>query len=159
MNRSLQFISVLRSCIAVIALMTFGNALQCFVDPSFLKNRLYTNFHDDHGLTSRIVGIWTLITAVLRFTCAIDIYNKPIFGLTILSSFAVLVHYIAEIFYYRTTDLMPATSIQIFVSGILIVGLCCCYPFLDRSKLIQTIEDIQDTNKTLLAKHRKHKTS
>ncbi|XP_033736223.1 probable ergosterol biosynthetic protein 28 [Pecten maximus] len=159
MNRSLQFISVLRTCIAVVALMTFGNALQCFVDPSFLKNRLYTNVNDDRGLTSRIVGIWTLTTAILRFSCAIDIYNKPIFGLTILSFFAGFVHYIAEIFHYRTTNLIPSSLIQIIVSGISVIGLCCGYLFLDKSKTIQTIEDIEDSKRTTFSKYMKRKSS
>ncbi|XP_060070904.1 ergosterol biosynthetic protein 28 homolog [Ylistrum balloti] len=160
-SRSLQLISVLRTCIAVVALMTFGNALQCFVDPSFLKNRLYTNAKDDRGLTSRIVGVWTLITAILRFICAIDIYNKPIFGLTLLSFFVGLVHILAEIFHYRTTDLMPSSLIQITVSGISIIGLGFGYLFLDKSKTIQTMEDIEDSKRNTYSKYTfmKQKTS
>ncbi|XP_021346983.1 probable ergosterol biosynthetic protein 28 isoform X2 [Mizuhopecten yessoensis] len=113
----------------------------------------------DRGLTSRIVGIWTLFTAILRFSCAIDIYNKPIFGLTLLSFCAGLVHLVAEVFYYRTTDLMPSSSIQILVSGVSILGLCCGYLFLDKSQTIQTIEDIEDSKRKTFSKLMKRKSS
>ncbi|KAL5008143.1 hypothetical protein ScPMuIL_013724 [Solemya velum] len=74
--------------------MSFGNTFQCFRDHSFLGSRLYTFVPEDvDPLMARLFGMWTLLSASLRLYCAISIYNKGVYNLTLLSfylRFAIL---------------------------------------------------------------------
>ncbi|XP_030414965.1 probable ergosterol biosynthetic protein 28 isoform X3 [Gopherus evgoodei] len=72
-----RFLNVLRSWLVMVSIIAMGNTLQNFRDHSFLSEKLYTGKPSlVNGLQARTFGIWTLLSSVIRCSCAIDIHNK-----------------------------------------------------------------------------------
>ncbi|XP_044870615.1 ergosterol biosynthetic protein 28 homolog isoform X2 [Mauremys mutica] len=72
-----RFLNVLRSWLVMVSIIAMGNTLQSFRDHSFLSEKLYTGKPSlVNGLQARTFGIWTLLSSVIRCSCAIDIRNK-----------------------------------------------------------------------------------
>jgi len=102
--------NVLRSLqgwVFVVGLMALGNTISCYVDHSFLASRLYTGAPDRASdLAARLFGIWTLMSALLRLSCAVLITNRALFNLTLMSFVVVILHYLSEVFVYQTGTLI-----------------------------------------------------
>ena len=54
------------------------------------------------ALQGRAFGIWTLITAAVRFQAAYNTSNKPIYQLALFTYAAASVHFVLELFWFRT---------------------------------------------------------
>ncbi|XP_076443000.1 ergosterol biosynthetic protein 28 homolog [Babylonia areolata] len=124
-----RYLWFLRVWIGFVAFMALGNTVQCFVDHSFLVSRLYTSQPEKNvtGLAARLFGVWTLLAAVLRFACAIDIHNKILYHLTFLSFFLALGHFASEVFLYKTAQLTVGVCAPLIVSSISIVLMAVGY--------------------------------
>uniref|UniRef100_A0A671Q6R2 Ergosterol biosynthesis 28 homolog n=1 Tax=Sinocyclocheilus anshuiensis TaxID=1608454 RepID=A0A671Q6R2_9TELE len=71
-----RFLNVLRSWLLMVSVIAVGNTVQSFRDHSFLSQKLYTGTPEYvNGLQARTFGIWTLLSAIIRCACAIDIQN------------------------------------------------------------------------------------
>lgn len=125
MMRSLQ------GWIFVVGLMALGNTVSCYVDHSFLKNRLYTGSPEKaNDLAARLFGLWTLMSALLRLSCAILITNRALFNLTLLSFVVAFVHFLSEAFVYKTAPITVGVLAPLIVSGVsmlwmIVVAYCC----------------------------------
>ncbi|XP_051880931.1 ergosterol biosynthetic protein 28 homolog isoform X3 [Pristis pectinata] len=72
-----RFLNVLRSWLVMVAVIAAGNTIQSFRDHSFLSEKLYTGKPAlVNGLQARTFGIWTLLSSIIRCTCAVDIQNR-----------------------------------------------------------------------------------
>lgn len=123
--------------------MAVGNTLQCFIDHSFLSTRLYTK--DAHknvtSLAARLFGTWTLLAAVLRFVCAIDINNKTVYHLTFFSFFLALGHFVSELWPYGTAYLTIGISAPLLVSSLSIIFMAVGYGFLGQETSNKTVDE------------------
>lgn len=120
----------LQGWIFVVGLMALGNTISCYVDHSFLKSRLYTGAPEKaNDLAGRLFGLWTLMSALLRLSCAILITNRALFNLTLLSFVVAFVHFLSEAFIYKTAPLTVGVLAPLIVSGVsmlwMIVAYCC----------------------------------
>ncbi|XP_046582489.1 ergosterol biosynthetic protein 28 homolog [Haliotis rubra] len=144
-SRYMKYLSI---WIGFVSLMAFGNTMQCFVDHSFLYSRLYTVSESNvNGLVARLFGIWTLISGVLRFSCAIDIYNKAVYNLTLVSFVVVFVHYVTEILIYNTVELCVGVSAPFIVSFISIAFMIHGYKYLSPARVPQNNENEELSSK------------
>jgi len=121
----------LQGWIFVVGLMAVGNTVSCFVDHSFLARHLYTGATDKtNDLAARLFGMWTLMSALLRLSCAILITNRALYNLTLLSFVLAFVHFLSEAFLYKTAPLTVGVLAPIIVSGVstlwMIVAHYCC---------------------------------
>ncbi|XP_035677117.1 probable ergosterol biosynthetic protein 28 isoform X1 [Branchiostoma floridae] len=128
MDISYIMLATLRGWLAVVAVMAFGNTLQCFRNHGFLADRLYTGTPDlVNGLQARLFGMWTLLAAIVRLYCALDITNRSLYYVTMSSFVLALGHFLLETFVYQTATLDIGVITPIIVSGVslvlMVVGL------------------------------------
>lgn len=121
----------LQGWIFVVGLMALGNTVSCYVDHSFLGSRLYTGAPEKaNDLTGRLFGIWTLVSAFLRLSCAIAITNRALFNLTLMSFVIAFVHFFSEAFIYKTAPITIGVLTPMIVSGVSTLWMIVAYYFL-----------------------------
>ncbi|KAI0237589.1 putative ergosterol biosynthetic protein 28 [Lamellibrachia satsuma] len=113
--------------------MAFGNTISCFYGHQFLADKLYTAAPNEvNGLAARLFGVWTMLSAVLRLCCAVDIHNKSIYNLTLVSFFLAFIHFVLEIYVYKTATLSVGVLAPLLVSGVSIVWMLTGYYYLNK---------------------------
>ncbi|KAK6183486.1 hypothetical protein SNE40_010961 [Patella caerulea] len=149
-----RYMRYLRVWIGFVAIMALGNTVQCFVDPQLLKSKLYTVTPSNvNGLVARLFGVWTLLSGVLRFYCAVDIYNKALYNLTYLSFYLALGHFVSEVLLFKSAGFTVGVMAPLLVSSLSILTMSIGYLYLDRRSSMDT----SDENKSLAAKLRSGK--
>jgi len=125
----------LQGWIFVVGLMALGNTVSCYVNHSFLGARLYTGAPEKmNDLAGRLFGLWTLMSALLRLSCAILITNRALFNLTLMSFVIAFVHFLSEAFVYKTAPLTIGVLTPMTVSGVSILWMVAAYCFLMTDK-------------------------
>ena len=125
----------LQGWIFVVGLMALGNTVSCFFDHSFLKSRLYTGAPEKaNDLAARLFGLWTLMSALLRLSCAILITNRALFNLTFLSFVVAFIHFLSEAFIYKTAPLTIGVLAPLIVSGVSMLWMAVAYCYLSAEK-------------------------
>jgi len=125
----------LQGWIFVVGLMALGNTVSCYVDHSFLATRLYTAAPEKaNDLAARLFGLWTLMSAFLRLSCAILITNRALFNLTLLSFVVANVHFLSEAFIYKTAPITIGVLTPMIVSGVSILWMIVAYCLLAADK-------------------------
>jgi Erg28 like protein len=145
-----NLIRSLQGWICVVGLMALGNTISCFVDHSFVANRLYTGLPEKaNDLSARLFGMWTLMSAMLRICCAFMIDNRVLYNLTFASFIIVFGHFLSEIYIFRTATLSIGVLSPLIVSGISMIWMLLCYRYLfpgrdtsDKEAFPRRVEDI-----------------
>ncbi|ESO83537.1 hypothetical protein LOTGIDRAFT_222610 [Lottia gigantea] len=152
-----RYIRYLRVWIGFVAVMALGNTVQCFVDPQLLKSKLYTVNPEANvnGLVANLFGIWTLLSAALRFYCAIDIFNIALYHLTYFSFYLALGHFVSEVLVYKTATFSVGVMAPLIVSSLSIVTMSIGYGYLTKAQ--QNVEDITDETRQLASQFRSGK--
>ena len=146
-----NLIRSLQGWVCVVGLMAFGNTVSCFVDHSFLGNRLYTGTPDKtNDLAARLFGMWTLVSALLRITCAFAIDNRALYNLTFASFVVAFGHFMSEIYVFRSATITVGVLSPLIVSGVSIIWMLVCYRYLfpardgsEKESFPKRVEDIQ----------------
>lgn len=147
-----NLIRSLQGWICVVGLMAFGNSISCFVDHSFLGTRLYTGMPEKaNDLTARLFGMWTLVSAMLRLTCAFLIDSKVLYNLTFASFVIAFGHFMSEVFIFRSSTITVGVLSPLIVSSVSIIWMLACYRCLFPNRDVTTakesfprrVEDIQ----------------
>ncbi|XP_059161798.1 ergosterol biosynthetic protein 28 homolog isoform X1 [Physella acuta] len=134
-NSTPFFVNFLRIWIAFVAVMAFGNTFQCFISSSYTYERLYTVSQNNDlavstafnttqkvsDLTARLFGTWTLLSGITRLMCALFIYNKVLYHITIMSFVLALCHFSSEVFIYKTATLTAGIIAPLIVSSVSIL--------------------------------------
>ena len=132
----------LQGWIFVVGLMALGNTISCYVDHSFLGSRLYTGAPEKaNDLAARLFGAWTLVSALLRLSCAILIKNRALFNLTLLSFIIAFVHFLSEAFIYKTAPLTIGVITPMIVSGVSTLWMLIAYWFLSADKRSDAVKE------------------
>ncbi|XP_004681734.1 PREDICTED: probable ergosterol biosynthetic protein 28 [Condylura cristata] len=131
-----RFLNVLRSWLFMVSIITLGNSLQCFRDHAFLYEKLYTGKPDlVNGLHARTFGIWTLLSSVVRFLCATDIRNKPLYHITLWTFLLALGHFLSELFIYRTATLTIGVLAPLIVASFSILAMLAGFSYLEEESV------------------------
>jgi Erg28 like protein len=146
-----NLIRSLQGWICVVGLMALGNTISCFVDHSFLGNRLYTAVPlKANDLTARLFGMWTLVSAILRITCAFSIDNRTLYNVTFASFVLAFGHFMSEVFVFRSATLTVGVLSPLIVSSISMVWMLVCYrqlfpnrDYSEKEAFPKRVEDIQ----------------
>ncbi|XP_023958092.1 ergosterol biosynthetic protein 28 homolog isoform X2 [Chrysemys picta bellii] len=127
-----RFLNVLRSWLVMVSIIAMGNTLQSFRDHSFLSEKLYTGTPTlVNGLQARTFGIWTLLSSVIRCSCAIDIRNKTLYHITLLTFLIALAHFLSEVFVYGTAAPTIGVLAPLMVASFSILGMLIGLQYLD----------------------------
>ncbi|XP_075703994.1 ergosterol biosynthetic protein 28 homolog [Rhinoderma darwinii] len=127
-----RYLAVLRSWLMVVAIIAAGNTLQSFRDHSFLSDKLYTGKPQHvNGLQARTFGVWTLLSSVIRCTCAIDIQNKTLYHITLWTFIMALAHFLSEVWVYHTAHVTIGIMAPLMVASFSILGMLIGFQFLE----------------------------
>ncbi|XP_058018391.1 ergosterol biosynthetic protein 28 homolog isoform X1 [Ahaetulla prasina] len=127
-----RFLNVLRSWLVMVSIIAMGNTVQSFRDHSFLSEKLYTGKPGlVNGLQARTFGIWTLLSSVIRCYCAIDIRNKTLYNITLLTFFIALGHFLSEVFIYGTAAATIGVLAPLMVASFSILGMLIGLQYLE----------------------------
>ncbi|XP_005089650.1 ergosterol biosynthetic protein 28 homolog [Aplysia californica] len=132
MTGTLKFVNILRIWIGFVAVMAIGNTVQCFISNTYLYDRLYTiNKNNVSGLTARLFGVWTLLAGGLRLLCALHIENRVLYHTTLFSFFLAQLHFLSEVFVYKTAAFTAGIIAPVIVSSVSILLMLIGYWFVE----------------------------
>lgn len=115
---------MLRGWLALIAVVAMCNTVQSFRDHSFLSDKLYSGSPElVNHLQARIFGIWTLLSSVIRASCAFDIHNSTLYYLTLGTFVLALGHFLSEALIYQTAPLIGGVIAPLVVASISILAM------------------------------------
>ncbi|XP_077179398.1 ergosterol biosynthetic protein 28 homolog isoform X2 [Paroedura picta] len=97
-------------------------------DTSFAKDAIIQAVN---GLQARTFGIWTLLSSVIRCYCAIDIRNKTLYNITLLTFFIALGHFLSEVFIYGTAAATIGVLAPLMVASFSILGMLIGLQYLE----------------------------
>ncbi|XP_060684609.1 ergosterol biosynthetic protein 28 homolog [Hemiscyllium ocellatum] len=127
-----RFLNLLRSWLLMVAIVAAGNTIQSFWDHSFLSDKLYTgNPTLVNGLQARTFGIWTLLSSIIRCTCAVDIHNKTLYHITLWTFILAFGHFVSESFIYHTAPMTKAVIAPLLVASFSILGMLVGFQYLE----------------------------
>lgn len=122
----------LQGWIGLVGFIALGNTVSCFTGHLFLSDLIYTESPSEAtALAARLFGIWTLLSGLLRIGCASCIKDRAIYNLTFLSFVLALLHFLLEVFVYKTAVVTTYGVISpLIVSSVSIVWMAIGYSYL-----------------------------
>ncbi|KAG9481696.1 hypothetical protein GDO78_010762, partial [Eleutherodactylus coqui] len=84
-----------------------------------------------NGLQARTFGIWTLLSSVIRCSCAIDIQNKTLYHITLWTFIMALLHFLSEVWVYHTAQMTIGILAPLMVASFSILGMLIGYQYLE----------------------------
>ncbi|KAI0749577.1 Erg28-like protein [Daedaleopsis nitida] len=111
----------------IVATTALLNTVSNMTSLTFSR-RLYNDAYVN-PLQARTFGIWTLMSATVRFYAAYNIHNKQVYDLALFSYLFALVHFGLEIFVFRSVKKqMPVVS-PVIVSTSSLIWMFLQYNF------------------------------
>ena len=135
-------IRTLQGWVCMVGVINLGNTLNCFIDHSFLASKVYLMKPEKvNDLTARLYGLWTLMNAFLKITCALCIYNKAVYNLTMTSFILALIHFFAETFLYETSTFSIGLVTPTLITLLSIIFMGIGYMYLNERSSSSEFED------------------
>ena len=132
----------------MVGVINLGNTLNCYIDHSFLASKVYLLKPEKiNDLSARLYGLWTLMGAFLRISCAVCIYNKAVYNLTIVSFFITLIHFFTETVLYETSSFSIGLVTPILITMLSILFMIIGYFYLNEKKSNNEFEDVPKMKK------------
>ena len=132
----------------MVGVINLGNTLNCYIDHSFLASKVYLLKPEKiNDLSARLYGLWTLMGAFLRIACAVCIYNKAVYNLTIVSFFITLIHFFTETVLYETSSFSIGLVTPILITMLSILFMIIGYFYLNEKKSNNEFEDVPKMKK------------
>lgn len=96
----------------VVGCFALYNGMQCFVPGMRVTDKIYANRKDQvTPLMCRMMGTWTLTSAMVRMYAAWHIYDPVVYQMCLWTYAIALGSFLTEVFIYRTA---PLTSPGVF---------------------------------------------
>lgn len=122
--KKFNFTYIVRIWFAVMSIVNLGDSFQFFLNHSLLSTQFYTlSQHYANPAFGRIYGILLFLLAALRFSCAINIHNKSIYNLTLLSFTLLFGNILLELFVFKSASVNFYILLNLFLSGVSIILL------------------------------------
>eukprot|EP01137_Pigoraptor_chileana_P010470 Opistho-2@60172 len=104
--------------IGVVSVMALGNSVQCFLGHEWLVDKLYTlGSSQVTALSARTFGTWTGLASIVRIYAALDLHNKSLYDVTLLSFVLANAHFLGEVYVYKTAALELGVVLPLIISG------------------------------------------
>lgn len=148
-----KFERILRTWLTMTAFMSLASAVQCFVESTLIIQTMYSQPTDHvNALIGRMFGTWTILSGVVRLMCAMFIHNRPVYDLTLFSFILVWLHFLSELFIFKTTEPSFGVASPMIISGISIVLMILGYKFVSSPS-----EETATTKRTAIQDNKKTK--
>lgn len=128
--KKFNFTKNVRVWFAVMSVVNLGDSFQFFLNHSLLSTQFYTlSQHYANPAFGRIYGILVFLLAALRFSCAVDIHNKSLYNLTLLSFTLLFGNTLLELFVFKSASLNFYILLNLFLSSASIILLVLGFYF------------------------------
>ncbi|XP_018578277.1 uncharacterized protein LOC108916493 [Anoplophora glabripennis] len=104
----IKILYAIRGWIVFVAFMDFGTAVRSYIEKrSFLSKTIHNvdNFVDEEYTTSRVLGMYSILKALVLVHCSLYIHYKPLLSMGIWSVVITLMLYFTETIYFRAASL------------------------------------------------------
>jgi len=99
-----------------IALLDLFGSVQAFYSVHTLKSYQFSNLPNQVSpLASHIFGVWTLVAALVRMKCSMNVFDVNIYSLTLQTFIVALLFYLSECFIYQTIPFLYVLPVLIIV--------------------------------------------
>ncbi|KAI8591700.1 hypothetical protein BDZ88DRAFT_410432 [Geranomyces variabilis] len=82
--------------------LAFYNGLQNFVPSMRVTGRIYNRTNETTPLMSRMMGLWTITSAIVRVYTALNINDKALYTVCMWTFALALFSFTTEVFLYKT---------------------------------------------------------
>ncbi|KAG7666824.1 hypothetical protein Ndes2526B_g04681 [Nannochloris sp. 'desiccata'] len=111
-------VTALRRWLVFVALLRLFSVVLGYVYPTKLQTNLYTEQPDEvSALQARTFATWTLTSCLLCLICARNPCIPAIYGATLGSFLIALLHFLLELFAFKTVGLKTAIQPMV-VAGV-----------------------------------------
>ncbi|KAI9204215.1 uncharacterized protein BJ171DRAFT_506592 [Polychytrium aggregatum] len=113
-----------------IGVMAAYNAVQCFVPSMRLTPKIYARKANEvTPLMSRMMGLWTLVSAIVRIYTAYNLDNRPLYEICMLTFVVALGSFASEIFVYGTAPISsPGVFPTLIITPVSLAWMFLNYP-------------------------------
>ncbi|KAI8924481.1 hypothetical protein BC831DRAFT_465560 [Entophlyctis helioformis] len=117
--------------IALVGVLALYNGVQCFVPRMRLTPRIYALSPGQvTPLMSRMMGTWTITSAMVRIYAAYNIHNAVAYQMAMWTYVFALLSFASEILVYRTAPLSsPGVFPAIIISTTLLAWMANSYSY------------------------------
>ncbi|RUS81750.1 hypothetical protein EGW08_010504 [Elysia chlorotica] len=156
MSGTPSIVNLLRIWIGLIGMVAVGSTIRCFIAPNYAYEMIFSiDQNNVSALTSRLFGVWTFLSGVVRVMCAFDLHNRSLYHLTLFTFVLALVYFVSEVFIYKTAKLESAGILApLLISSSTIVLMLVGYWFVETEDLRAKLGD---ENESLVTKAKKKK--
>eukprot|EP01023_Acetabularia_acetabulum_P043799 TRINITY_DN4379_c0_g1_i1.p1 TRINITY_DN4379_c0_g1~~TRINITY_DN4379_c0_g1_i1.p1 ORF type:complete len:160 (-),score=14.66 TRINITY_DN4379_c0_g1_i1:195-617(-) len=114
---------LLSGWLVIVAMLRLLSVYLGYFNYEYLQTRLFTLAGSQvTPLYGRTFATWTLVTCCLCLICACDNTNPAIYGATLFSFVAALIHFSTELILYKTMSIEGAMSPGI-IAGVSVVWM------------------------------------
>jgi len=104
-----------------VALLRAFGVFNAWVTPQRIRTNVYSrNSSEVTTLLTRMFGLWTALSGSICVALVLDSSNKTLLGLGLFSFLLALVHFITELFIFKTCSVRDA-SIPFVIASVSIV--------------------------------------
>ncbi|CAG8690051.1 19705_t:CDS:2 [Cetraspora pellucida] len=104
--------------ILFVSILAIFNTIQNFITLSLTKQVYNAKPEQVTELSSRLSGIWTFTSAVIRFYASYNINNKEIYQIALWSYVIAFFHFASEFLYFKSAKVGPGPLSPIIASPI-----------------------------------------
>jgi len=117
----------LRYWLGFVAFLRFSSVIFGYFFVDIIKERVFAKKPQEvSDLQGRTFAVWTLVTCILTLTCALDIFNKTLYKLTVASFTVALCYFLFEFFVFETVTFKEFFS-PCFVAGTSILWMIASF--------------------------------
>ncbi|XP_022103813.1 probable ergosterol biosynthetic protein 28 [Acanthaster planci] len=127
--------AIVRVWVGIVGLTALFTSMQCFIDSSFLAERIYTLEKDAvNPAFGRLFGTWTCLAGVVRILWALFTRSKPLYLATLFSFVLALVYFLAEFLIFKTAALTVGVISPLIVAGGSTILMIVAFPGIFHSR-------------------------
>lgn len=123
MDMNSKILYAFRGWIGFVAFMDLGITAKSFIEKRSFLTKSIIDYNDEEFTTSRILGMFAFLKALVLIYTTLYIHNKPIVDLGKWSLAVTIMLYLTETIYFRATNLNPAIIFPCVLNIITLFGL------------------------------------
>ncbi|KNC99028.1 uncharacterized protein SPPG_05977 [Spizellomyces punctatus DAOM BR117] len=98
--------SALQKYLLFVGTLAFYNGAQCFFPKMRVTSRIYSEKKGEAtALMSRMMGLWTITSGLVRVYAAWNIHDRVLYNLTMYTFGLALFSFTTEVFVYKTAKI------------------------------------------------------
>ncbi|XP_050313985.1 uncharacterized protein LOC126748655 [Anthonomus grandis grandis] len=112
-----------RGWIGFVAFMDLGITAKSYIERRSFLTKDLINYNDEEYTTSRIIGLFALLKALVLIYSTLFIHNKPVVDLGKWSLAVTIMLYLSETVYFHSSSLNPTVVFPCVLNIVTLIAL------------------------------------